>query len=41
VTFSEALHHGTYTDYFTGETVTFAAGTRLSLEPWSFRIYVR
>jgi glycosidase len=41
VTFSEALHHGTYTDYFTGETVTFAVGTRLSLEPWSFRIYAR
>ncbi len=41
VTFSEALHHGRYTDYFAGETVTFADGTGLSLEPWAFRIYVR
>jgi glycosidase len=41
VTFAESSHHGAYTDYFSGELVTFAAGTRLELERWGYRVFVR
>ncbi len=41
VTFPEALHHGDYTDFFSGERATFAADTRLEIERWGYRVYVR
>ena len=41
VTFDEALHHGDYTDFFSGEPVTFDAGTRLEIERWGYRLYIR
>ena len=41
VSFPESLHHGTYTDYFSGESVTFADDTRLEVERWGYRVYVR
>jgi glycosidase len=41
VTFEDHLHHGEYSDYFSGEAVEFAADTRLELERWAYRVYVR
>jgi glycosidase len=41
VTFGEALHHGDYTNFFSGEPVTFAGDTRLEIERWGYRVYVR
>ena len=41
VTFGDGPHHGTYTEYFTGSAATFDAGTRLELEPWGYRVFVR
>ncbi len=40
VTFGESLHHGTYTDYFSGASVAFDGGTRLELERWAYRLFV-
>jgi glycosidase len=40
VTFGEGLHHGAYTDYFSGEPITLAADTRLELERWGYRVFV-
>jgi glycosidase len=41
VTFHEALHHGSYTDFFSGERVAFDSQTRLEIERWGYRLYVR
>jgi glycosidase len=41
VTFHEALHHGSYTDFFSGERVAFDSQTRLEIERWGYRVYVR
>ena len=41
VRFHESLHHGTYTDYATGEAVEFAADTELELERWAYRVFTR
>ncbi len=41
VTFGDGPHHGTYTEYFTGSAATFGEGTRLELEPWGYRVFVR
>ncbi len=41
VSFPESLHHGTYTDFFSGETVTFDASTQLDLEFWGYRVFVQ
>ena len=41
VSFPESLHHGTFTDFFSGETVTFDASTRLELEFWGYRVFVQ
>ena len=41
VKFEEALCHGSYTDYFSGEAVTVSADTRLSLGPWGFRVFLQ
>lgn len=41
VSFSQALHHGDYTDYFSGETVTFDDEATLSLTPWEYRVYLK
>ena len=40
VTFAETLHHGAYTDYFTGEPAEFAGPSHMVLEPWGYRVYV-
>jgi 1,4-alpha-glucan branching enzyme len=41
VAFEQHLHHGAYTDYFSGESVDMLGPTQLQLEPWSYRVYVR
>ena len=41
VSFPESLHHGRYSDFFSGETATFTADTRLEIERWGYRVYVR
>jgi glycosidase len=39
VTFGPGPHHGSYREYFSGEAVTFEAGTRVELEPWGHRVF--
>lgn len=41
VSFSRSLHHGDYVDYFAGGDAAFVADSKLRLEPWSYRIFVR
>jgi hypothetical protein len=41
VTFDEALHHGDYSDFFSGEPMTLDGETRLEIERWGYRLYVR
>lgn len=38
--FLETLHHGTYTEFFSGEPLELTAQSRLTLEPWGYRVYV-
>ncbi len=40
VTFADALHHGTYTDLFTGEQVDQRDGSTVGLDPWGYRVFV-
>ncbi len=39
--FHENLHYGSYVNYFAGETIEFAAETKLKLERWEYRVFVR
>jgi hypothetical protein len=32
---------GSYTDVFTGETVTLAEGHDMRLAPWEYKVYVK
>jgi len=41
VTFRDSLHHGAYTEYLTGQAVTFDQATRLTLQPWEYRVLVK
>src|SRR5258708_7267179 len=41
VAFQGGLFPGIYTEYLSGEKVTLDAGTRLTLPPWGWRIYVK
>jgi len=41
VTFRESLYHGAYTEYFSGAAVTLDDTTRLTLEPWGYRVFVQ
>lgn len=41
VTLRETLYHGAYTEYFSGQQVTFRGESSLTLEPWSYRVYVQ
>ena len=40
VSFSDAPFEGDYREYFTGESASFNADTRLSVAPWGYRVYV-
>ena len=41
VTFRDSLHHGEYQDWSGGERVVFGPESRLELEPWDYRVFVR
>ena len=41
VSFKETLYHGDYTEYFTGVKSKMNAGMKLTLKPWSYRVYVQ
>jgi glycosidase len=41
VTLRESLYHGSYTDYFSQQPVTFAGGESLILAPWDYRVFVK
>ena len=41
VSFKEALYHGRYTDYVSGDAVEMAGGEALQLGPWEYRVYVQ
>lgn len=41
VTFTDALHHGAYTDFFSGRSVQFNDASRLELDRWGYRVFVR
>ena len=39
ITFSQARHHGSYTDALTGAPARFSSGETLDLPAWGYRIY--
>jgi glycosidase len=41
VSFPQSLHHGRYTEYFSGEAAAFDAESELALDPWGYRVYIR
>jgi glycosidase len=41
VTFENSLHHGSYLEYFTDGPAVFDATTALTLQPWTYRIFVQ
>jgi hypothetical protein len=41
VNFRESLYHETYTDYFSGQRVTFDADSELTLPPWGYRVFMK
>jgi glycosidase len=41
VTFKEALYHGQYTDYFTRELVELDQHTRLELQAWGYKVFIK
>ena len=41
VAFDEHLYYGGYTDYFSKEQVELLGSSRLTLEPWGYRVFVR
>ncbi len=41
VTFNEALYHGSYSEYFSKEYIELLASTRLRIEPWGYRVFVK
>jgi len=41
VTLEEALYHGDYTDFFSGESTTLGADAQLSIEPWGYKVFVQ
>lgn len=41
VRFSEALYQGTYTDFFSGESVELKADYELTLAPWAYKVFVK
>lgn len=41
VTFRESLYHGLYTDYLSGETISFPGDGTLTLKAWDYRVFVK
>ncbi|MDA8439958.1 MAG: alpha-amylase family glycosyl hydrolase [Propionibacterium sp.] len=40
-TFADSLFHGTYRDYFSGDSVELGEDLVLDLEPWDYRVFVQ
>lgn len=40
VTLRESLYHGAYTDYFSGQPVTFSGDAQFTLDAWAYRVFV-
>ena len=40
-TFNESLFEGDYTDFSTSEKVSLNQNTNLTLEPWSYKVYIK
>jgi glycosidase len=40
-TFHESLHHENYVDYMNDQVVSFSAESKLELQPWEFRVFVK
>jgi hypothetical protein len=41
VTFDSDLCHGRYTDHFSHERTVVDGSTRMTLDPWAYRVLVR
>ena len=41
VTFRDALFHGKYTDFISGEAVTMTELSRLDLAPWEYHVFIK
>jgi glycosidase len=41
VTFEESLFHGKYTEYMSGRQAELSAASKLELQPWDYRIFVK
>jgi len=41
VSFKDNVQNGGYTTFLTGEAITITPETKLSLQPWDYRIYIR
>jgi len=41
VSFAETLYHGDYTDFSTGKRQALDADSRVVIEPWGYKVYVR
>jgi len=39
VRFEESLHHGKYTEFFSGADSVFPQSKEMTLAPWSYRVY--
>ena len=41
INFKESLFKGNYTDFSTSEKVNLNQNTNLTLEPWSYKVYIK
>ena len=41
VRFKDGLYHGRYTEYLSNQPATLDASTKLDLEPWGYRVFVK
>ncbi len=41
VTFEESLFHGRYTEYISGQPAELSAASKIELQPWDYRIFVK
>lgn len=41
VTFTGALHHDAYREYFSGDEIEFNSASELRLSPWSYKVYIQ
>ena len=41
VEFKESLYFGNYNDFISNESVELNKNTKIEMEPWAFRVYVK